>query len=681
VTAQKRAFNLRKHDLKPASNRKEISQNISLLLLFLLIFIGCSTLQASTLPSGFTETQFGGTAANIPNPTAMAFAPDGRLFVCQQTGQLRVIKQGALLSAPFVAIDVDSQGERGLLGVAFDPAFSSNQFVYVYYTAKFPSLHNRISRFTANGDLAVTGSEVVIFELDPLSSATNHNGGAIHFGSDGKLYAGVGENANSANAQVLTNVLGKMLRINSDGSIPVDNPFFNQAAGKNRAIWALGLRNPFTFAFQPGTGRMLINDVGQVTTEEIDEGIAGSNYGWPTCEGDCLTPMPAFRNPIYSYTHAATNGCAITGAAFYNPSTANFPNTYVGKFFFADLCAGFIRMLDPDSRVVSDFATGVQTPVDLQVGPDGALYYLQIGNGGQVWRVSFAGGGIGGPPVHKVPVADGTDFDGDHKTDFTVFQKRNGVWLSRQSSNGTSNTQQWGGPGDTPAPGDYDGDGKADFAIWRMSEGVWYVIQSQSGVSISRQWGAAGDIPVPGDYDGDGKTDFAVWRRTSGIWFVIQSSNGSMTSVQWGTPGDIPVPGDYDGDGKSDLAVWRESENAWYVIPSTSGARTRQYWGIPGDTPVRGDFDGDGKLDLAVWRESNGTWYIVPSSTGTGITRSLGVPGDKPVPGDFDGDGKSDFAVWRESDGTWYVIQSSNGASTTQQWGTSGDIPVSAPAF
>ena len=139
------------------------------------------------------------------------------------------MKNGALLPTPFLTIPSTpsaQSGERGLLGVAFDPAFASNRFVYVYYTATTPAIHNRISRFTANGDVAVAGSETVILELDNLSSATNHNGGALAFGPDGKLYAAVGENANGANAQTLANLLGKMLRINTDGTIPTDNPFY-----------------------------------------------------------------------------------------------------------------------------------------------------------------------------------------------------------------------------------------------------------------------------------------------------------------------------------------------------------------------------------------------------------------------------------------------------------------------
>jgi glucose/arabinose dehydrogenase len=356
-----------------------------LVIAALLVFLSLPA-TAATLPAGFTETQVGGNLSG--SPTAMAFAPDGRLFVCQQGGQLRVIKNGSLLSTPFVGLTVDSSGERGLLGIAFDPNFATNHYVYVYYTVATSPIHNRVSRFTAAGDTATPGSEVVILNLDNLSSATNHNGGAIHFGPDGKLYIGVGENANGANSQTLSNLLGKILRINSDGTIPTENPFYNSASGNNRAIWALGLRNPFTFAFQPGTTRLFINDVGQSTWEEINDGIAGSNYGWPITEGP--TSNPAFRSPIYFYGHGTTDttGCAIVGGAFYNPPVPQFPSSYTGKYFFADLCSGWIRVFDPAAGTTTGFATGITTPVDLHVGPDGALYYLAQGSGGQVFRIS-----------------------------------------------------------------------------------------------------------------------------------------------------------------------------------------------------------------------------------------------------------------------------------------------------
>ena len=362
--------------------------------LFLVIFVfSVGLVQAATLPANFTETNVGG----LVSPTAMAIAPDGRIFVCQQGGALRVIKNGALLPQPFMTLTVDPNGERGLLGIAFDPNFASNNFLYVYYTVPIEPRHNRVSRFTANGDVVVPGSETIILELNNLTLASNHNGGAIHFGPDGKLYIATGENATTSNSQTLANMLGKILRINSDGSIPTDNPFFNQATGNNRSIWALGLRNPFTFAFQPGTGRMFINDVGQSAWEEINDGIAGSNYGWPNTEGP--TTNPSFRSPLFAYNHGngPTTGCAITGGTFYNPPVTQFPSNFVGKFFFSDLCSGWIRVFDPATGTASPFASGISLPVDLKVGSDGSLYYLSIGSGA-VFRVRFT------PAVVPAPV-------------------------------------------------------------------------------------------------------------------------------------------------------------------------------------------------------------------------------------------------------------------------------------
>jgi len=383
------ATNLGAHDMYfNRFFRKFLHPNFCFII-FAATVLAASTvlrIQAATLPTNFSETTI---AAGLSNPTAMTFAPDGRLFVCQQDGQLRVVKDGVLLATPFVALSVDTAGERGLLGVAFDPDFVTNQFVYVYYTATTPAVHNRVSRFTANGDVALDGSEVPLLDLSDLGP-TNHNGGAIHFGPDGKLYIAVGENANPANSQTLGNMLGKMLRINSDGSIPDDNPFFDTATETNRSIWALGLRNPYTFTFQPTIGRMFINDVGQDSWEEINDGIAGSNYAWNICEGFCSPPNESFRDPLFEYGHGAspTTGCAITGGAFYNPANNMFPPTYVGKYFFADFCSGWIRLFDPATSSDSAFASGISSPVDLTVANDGSLYYLARG-AGTVMRIQF----------------------------------------------------------------------------------------------------------------------------------------------------------------------------------------------------------------------------------------------------------------------------------------------------
>lgn len=361
-----------------------------------LFVLGKPASGAGDLPVDFEQSRFVG---GLRAPTTMTFAPDGRLFVSEQAGRLRVVKDGVLLEKPFVNISkkVDREGARGLLGIAFDPDFENNGFVYVYYTREArrdTPVHNRVSRFTADGDSAVAGSEKVILELDNLSFHHNHNGGAMSFGTDGKLYIAVGDNDKGANAQKLSNLKGKVLRINPDGTIPQDNPFYadERAEGRDKAIWTLGFRNPFSFAFQPGTGRLFINDVGEQAWEEINEGVKGANYGWPRYEGAESDPL--YEDPVHAYRHGGSEstGCAITGGAFYDPATVLFPAEYVGDYFFADYCSGWIRRLDLDQGGTTDLfkASSNEAPIDLKTGDDGALYFLARGTG-SVERIQYNG--------------------------------------------------------------------------------------------------------------------------------------------------------------------------------------------------------------------------------------------------------------------------------------------------
>ena len=367
------------------------------------------------VPDGFVREAV---VTNIGSPTAMTVAPDGRVFVAQQDGQLRVIKNGQLLASPFVTVNTTSDGERGLLGVAIDPNFSTDPYVYVYYTSSVGGAHNRVSRFRADGDVS-TGAEQVLLDQQNLSSATNHNGGAMHFGLDGKLYVAVGENANASNSQKLTNTFGKILRVNSDGSIPTDNPFYSQTTGVNRAIWALGLRNPFTFAVQPGTGKTYINDVGHngdIAWEEIDLLSKGGNYGWPGIEGPLEpgeTPPANYQNPVYAYQHGPNeaNGQAITGGVFYNPpggAASAFPDSFTGDYFFQDLANGWIHVLDANGATVYDFATEFtdSAPVDMTLAVDGSILVLQRGGDTQangVYRIRYTRTQVAPPSISQQP--------------------------------------------------------------------------------------------------------------------------------------------------------------------------------------------------------------------------------------------------------------------------------------
>lgn len=306
--------------------------------------------------------------------TAIAVAPDGRLFVTEKDGAIRVVRDGVLNPVAFATVSVASGSERGLLGIALSPDFGTTGFVYVYYTTAQGGVHNRISVFQALGDVAAS-TEQVLVELSALSSAENHNGGAMAFGTDGKLYVAVGDNANGSLAPSLTSVFGKILRYNPDGTIPTDNPFYGSAINGNRAIWARGLRNPYTFAFQPSTGRLHINDVGEDSWEEINLGRRGADYGWPSTEGP--TSASGVDAPIFAYGHEDSptlfEGAAVTGAAFYEPLNNRFGTSYTGEYFFSDFGTGVVYRMDVATGAVGAFASVGSGPTNLAVSIDGSL--------------------------------------------------------------------------------------------------------------------------------------------------------------------------------------------------------------------------------------------------------------------------------------------------------------------
>ncbi len=262
------------------------------------------------------------------------------------------------------------------------------------------------------------------------------------------------------------------------------------------------------------------------------------------------------------------------------------------------------------------------------------------------------------------------DFDGDHKSDLTIYRPSTGLWWFAPSSTGGIGFRsiRFGIAGDIPVAADYDGDGMSDAAVYR--NGVWYVLGSTGGY-MSESFGLPTDIPQVGDYDGDNKADFAVYRPSNGTWYIMGSSAGFM-AVQFGISTDIPVAADFDGDGRIDPAVYRNG--TWYISGSANGLIVMQF-GIAGDVPLHVDFDGDGMADEGVYR--NGTWYIMGSSTGFRAVQ-FGTATDIPVPADYDGDGKMDIAVYRPSTTVWHILKSGeesspNGGYVATQFGSPGD--------
>ncbi|MET0753317.1 MAG: DUF3500 domain-containing protein [Pyrinomonadaceae bacterium] len=267
------------------------------------------------------------------------------------------------------------------------------------------------------------------------------------------------------------------------------------------------------------------------------------------------------------------------------------------------------------------------------------------------------------------------DFDGDSKTDISVFRPSTGVWWINRSASSATFAAQFGVSTDKIVPGDYTGDGLTDIAVFRPVSGEWFILRSENYSYYSYAFGANGDLPAVGDFDGDGKSDTAVFRPSDTNWYIRRSSDGGATIQQFGASGDVPAVEDYDNDGKSDIAIWRASAGQWWIQKSSNSSVVTFQFGTSTDKPVQGDYTGDGLADVAIWRPSTGEWFILRSEDFSYYSFPFGANGDTPAPGDYDGDGKFDAAVFRSTDTNWY-IQRSTAGTLIRNFGVSGDTPV-----
>jgi glucose/arabinose dehydrogenase len=341
-------------------------------------------------------------ASGLSAPLFLASPPgDARLFVVEQPGRIRLIRDGALLPRPFLDIAplVGSGGERGLLSVAFHPRYAQNGYFYVNYTDL--NGDTRIERYAvdvADPDAADPTSARLILGVDQPYS--NHNGGLVMFGPDGMLYVGMGDGGSGGdpqgNGQSLNTHLGKLLRLDVDGgdpyAVPSDNPFFGQP-GPRAEIWAIGLRNPWRFSFDAESGLLFIGDVGQNAWEEVDVAPADQpalNFGWSVMEGaHCLGASSCDQSgltlPVHEYPNP-DEGCSVIGGYVYRGTA--IPEI-AGHYFYSDLCDGRIRSfryengtaVDAVTRSVGDLGTVLSFGVD----DDGELYVLS--QNGRVFRI------------------------------------------------------------------------------------------------------------------------------------------------------------------------------------------------------------------------------------------------------------------------------------------------------
>lgn len=405
---------------------KVVQRVVGTLVMAAVILPAGIATKAEAAPAGFvTEV----VASGLEVPTGMAFAPDGRIFVAEKGGKVKIIKNGAVLPTPFLDFSskINTAGDRGLLAIALDPSFASNKYVYLAYTYEnSPGNYEgpktgRVTRVVANGDVMKAGSEVILVgkvagtvdkpscnqyavTADCIpSDSLSHSVGGLRFGPDGKLYASLGDGAdfgrvddNARKALNIDSLAGKILRINRNGTGVSTNPFYvSTSTNANRSkVWTYGHRNSFRFNFRPANSALFFGEVGWFSYEEINVAKKGGNYGWPCREGniatpgyDCTTTNPVA--PIYVFKHIEGNTNAIIGGAF---SGAAYPAAYRDDYYFGELGTGKVYRMDVNAQnqnvSVEPFMDNADGPVEFVTGPDGSIYYISIYTG-QVRKIAY----------------------------------------------------------------------------------------------------------------------------------------------------------------------------------------------------------------------------------------------------------------------------------------------------
>ena len=489
----------------------------------------------------------------------------------------------------------------------------------------------------------------------------------------------------------------KLIPVQGANGVILGDHFGDSAAisGNRIAIGASGDDNPFTSA---GAVYVFVESGGTYTLQQkltIPSGANGDNFGFSvaiegnTLVGGALQYTPIISQPAYgaAYVYEFNGSSWVSQGRLTASDGAQFDRFGYSVAVSNNVVAVGAR--EDDTAVGGDTGsayiftrsgttwTQVQklTPNDPFNGDRfGVSVALSAGNLviGAAEKALSSPSGQGAVYYFTNTTKAQFDFDGDGKTDISVFRQSNGTWYLQRSTNGFTGIA-FGASTDKPVPADYDGDGKTDVAVYRPSTGTWYVLRSSNSTFFAIPFGIPTDKPAPADYDGDGLADIAVFRASEGTWYVNKSSGGIQVN-QWGTAGDVPVAADYDGDGKADVSVFRPASGVWFLNLSTSGF-TAATFGTGTDKPVPADYTGDGKADIAVWRPGNGSWYVLRSEDSSFYGVPFGTSGDVPVAGDYDGDGKADVGVFRPNGGNWFVQRSTAGI-LIQSFGFSDDVPL-----
>ncbi len=579
-----------------------------------------------TLDTGFTPS-----IVNDNSVITLAFQSDGKILI---GGNFTMINGSARQG-------IARLNTNGSLDASFNPTQLTGNAAIAIVNDIIVLPDDRIligGRFTPGGVfqrlLRLNNNGTIDATFTP--GVTNGNVSDILRQPDGKILVG-GTFTTTFNGQPRSGIA----RVNEDGTIDTT---FNPGTGTNNFVQKLALQTD---------GKVLI--VGAFTTFN---GTSRNRIARLNANGSLDTTFDVGSGADDSIQGVAlqSDGKVLIGGNFANYNGVG-RNRLARLNSNGSLDTSFVSGLANDRRF---FVCDIVPQTDGRILVGGAFNSYNGVTKNSLIRLTTA------PPRRTQ-----FDFDGDGRSDISVYRPSNGVWYLQQSLNGFSGFQ-FGIATDKIVPADFDGDGRTDIAVYRPSNGVWYIQRSSTGFTAA-QFGTSEDIPQPADFDGDGKAELVVYRPSNGVWYIFNLVNNQFTAFQFGTAEDQPEVGDYDGDGRADYAVYRPSNGVWYLQQSTSGFGGVQL-GISTDKPVAADYDGDGRTDVAVYRPSNGVWYIQQSTAGF-IGIQFGIAEDKPSPADYDGDGRADIAVYRPSNGVWYLQRSSSGF-TAFQFGIAEDKPI-----
>ncbi len=511
-----------------------------------------------------------------------------------------------------------------------------------YFASDFGTSDAFLIRYNLDGSLDTTfntdgmvkdagyGIASIAVQSDDKIVTAGRNFTLARYNSDGSLDTSFGTGGKASN-QLGLDQYALSVTIQSDGRIV--------AAGRS----AIGNSNPYIYGF--ALARYNSNG-------SLDASFDG--------DGKVVTQMGPGWNFIQDI--AIQPDGKITAAGFVNgPNSSDFAVARYNQNGSLDTTfGGGDGITTVDFSNSNDIANGMaldgQGRAVLVGSSDGAFALAQfiLGPGAAATHAPF-------------------DFDGDGRSDISVFRPSANTWYLNRSQLGFA-AFQFGASSDVLTPADFTGDGKTDVAVFRPSSGTWFVLRSEDNTYSGGAFGMSGDIPAPADYDGDGRADIAVYRPGQGTWY-LQRTTAGFSATQFGIAEDKPAVGDFDGDGKADISVYRPSTGYWYRLNSKDGVFFAAQFGAAGDKIVPSDYTGDGKTDIAVWRPSNGFWYVLKSEDLTFYGSQFGLATDLPAPGDYDGDGKADMAVFRPSEGIWYLLNSTSGFSA-MHFGAAEDKPA-----